>query len=474
MTVRTRAWLKAQFMERDPNDFIADVVDTFGGADALQGSTAYYVDSTNAAASDSNPGTDPDAPLATLDGAFGVSGLTAGDVIFLMPGHSETKAAAGSLFAADVAGVFVIGLGNGASRPTFTFSHTGAVATISGAGIVMHNVLFVAGVDLVAAPLTISAADVKLHAIEWRDTTDIEFISPIITTAAADRLEVSHCLHNGYAGGDACLTFAKLVGCDGGFFHHNRYLGKYDTAIIQFHTTAATGFRDEGSVFLCTGTALTKNIVDTVGGSTWSASGFDMVANAAFSGGNGVALAADDVSAVGTAVATVSGAVSGLTSSHVVVSGVESGLVSSHAVVSGTLSGLVSSHAVVSGVESGLVSSHVIVSGTLSGLVSSHAVVSAVESGLTSSHAIVSGSLSELISSHVIVSGTLSGLVSSDVVVSGSLSGLVSSDVIVSGSLSGLTSSHAIVSGSLSDLVSSHTIVSTTLSTILSYLVSGW
>ena len=61
-------------------------------------------------------GTHPDAPVASLDYAIGLCTASKGDVIYAMPGHAETTTA----IALDVAGVSIVGLGTGATKPTLT------------------------------------------------------------------------------------------------------------------------------------------------------------------------------------------------------------------------------------------------------------------------------------------------------------------------------------------------------------------
>lgn len=85
-----------------------------------------FVDSTHPAATDAlGAGQSPDTPLATLDYAVGLCTANHGDVIYVMPGHAETVATAAAIDI-DVAGVKVVGVGWGASRPTFTLSAVGA------------------------------------------------------------------------------------------------------------------------------------------------------------------------------------------------------------------------------------------------------------------------------------------------------------------------------------------------------------
>ena len=264
----------------------------------------WFVDSGSGTDATGN-GQNPDSPVATIDYAIGLATANQGDIIYAMPGHAETQSAAGSLLAHDVAGVSVVGLGEGTDRPTLTLSHTGAAMTISAASAVWKNLLIVAGTDSVTAPLTISAADCTLENIEWRDTTDVELVRCLVTTAAADRLTIRDCFHNGYTGGNAGVNFARLIGVDRALIENCRFHGNYSTSVIEFHTTACTAVDILNCVFNDTGTTdLSDNVVDTVTGSTWWVSGDDLAAGQKFSGGSGGAVAGDDIGAVNTLIGT--------------------------------------------------------------------------------------------------------------------------------------------------------------------------
>ena len=76
-----------------------------------------FVDSTNSSASDTAGfGENPDMPFATIDYAVSQCTDSVGDVIYAMPGHTETLTEAGSLDL-DVIGISIRGLGEGALQP---------------------------------------------------------------------------------------------------------------------------------------------------------------------------------------------------------------------------------------------------------------------------------------------------------------------------------------------------------------------
>lgn len=216
--------------------------------------------------SDGNKGTF-EAPFATLDYAVGVCRANKGDIIFVKPGHAETISTSTTL-AVDVAGIAIIGLGQGSNRPALNFTATGSNIAVSAANVVLHNLLLTGGVDAITAMLTVSAADVLLSKIEIRDVTG-QTIVGILTTAAADRLKVLDFFYDGAdAAGSAGGAAIALVGGDQAVIKDFRIIGNFAVAGIDIRTTAATQisisdgeiWNQEGSVDTC--------IVDTVTGST--------------------------------------------------------------------------------------------------------------------------------------------------------------------------------------------------------------
>lgn len=105
------------------------------------------------AGSDGNPGTF-NKPLATLAQALALSQQTNGDIIMLKCGHAETISSATAL-ALNVAGVAIIGLGIGASRPTITLdTATTATIAVQAANVSIQNVLFQANFANIASFFT--------------------------------------------------------------------------------------------------------------------------------------------------------------------------------------------------------------------------------------------------------------------------------------------------------------------------------
>src|SRR5690349_2557078 len=144
--------------------------------------------------SDGNKGTF-DRPFGTIDYAIGRCTASRGDIIMVKAGHTETISAAAGI-ALDVIGVAIIGTGTGSLRPTINFTATAATFAISAASCSVYNVLFTGGIDAIVSPIVISAADVALINIEYRDVTG-QCTDCILTTAAANRLLIDGLRYDG-------------------------------------------------------------------------------------------------------------------------------------------------------------------------------------------------------------------------------------------------------------------------------------
>ncbi len=443
------------------------------GTAPVTGGNIFWADSGAALAADTVVnGKTRDRPFATADYAIGRCTANNGDVIFVCEGHSETKSVTGSFLAADKAGISIIGLGSGADRPTFTFSHTGAAMTISAASVTFKNLLFVAGIDVVTAPLTISAADWALIDIEWRDAQDVEFVRCLITTAAADRGKIIRPYHDGYTGGDESINFARLVGVNGLLIQDVQFHGNYSVAIIEFHTTLSTKVDILGGVFNDTGTTdISDNVLDTVGSSTWWVDAFDLSAGDHFSGGSGGAVTVTDLSAIATTIDNVSAGVST----------VDSKIVSSQALASPAVKAVSEG---VSTVDSKIVSAQALASPAVKAVSEG---VSTVDSKIVSAQALASPAVkavsegvstvdSKVVSAQVLQSGGVSTLdskvVSAQVLQSGGVSTvdskIVSSQALASPAVKAVSEGVSTVD---SKIVSTQALGSSAISTVQANLV---
>lgn len=236
--------------------------------------------------SDGNDGTYL-RPFSTLDYAIGRCTAGRGDIIMVMPGHIEAVTA--TSIAMDVAGVAIVGLGEGDARPLFNFGATTSTITISAANCSIKNVVLKATIDSVVAGITLTAAaDGLTLDLETRDTSSsIEFISALVTVSGANNL-VANLVHRGFAAGDAMVRYVDLVGCTDAKIDVD-FFGKASTSVVDMRTTACNNILVRGR-FYNDSAALTKNVTNNTT-STWSVRGYDAKGGNEFAGSDDTAVA---------------------------------------------------------------------------------------------------------------------------------------------------------------------------------------
>ena len=263
------------------------------GINGLPASTGNYWFVNSVSGSDGNTGA-ADSPLATTKQATTLA--AAGDVVVWEPGHAETIVGAAGI-ALNKAGVTYWGLGSGKNAPTFTSTtSTAATMTISGANVAVGGA--VNTVCNIASQVTfwsISAAQVSLTATHYDTSSSVGAISYVTTTAAADNLALN-ITYVGFTASSIGTAMLSLVGTDTGNITVDAY-GAWSTAVVNFITTASTNVQIQG-LFYNYNTSITKDVVDTVGGSTWTVQGYDGIGGVAIDGGSGKAIASSDVSSV--------------------------------------------------------------------------------------------------------------------------------------------------------------------------------
>lgn len=137
--------------------------------------------------------------FSTLDAAVSACTADRGDVIYVMPGHTEVVSDAGDI-ALDVGGVKIIGLGEGTKRPSISFdTATDASVTVSDDDISIENFVFSAGFADIVAPFTLTTAkNFKIKGCDFvAEATDENFLSLVDTSTtdnAADGLTIEDCV----------------------------------------------------------------------------------------------------------------------------------------------------------------------------------------------------------------------------------------------------------------------------------------
>jgi len=138
----------------------------------------------------------PDKPFATIDYAISQCTASKGDIVYVMPGHAENITTAIGI-AADVIGVQIIGIGEGALIPTVSFTAAAGSVTVSVASVVFKNIKFVANFETgVTTGFTIAAGadNLTLDGLVFRDTSaTFEFLIHLSVATTVDDLTIKNC-----------------------------------------------------------------------------------------------------------------------------------------------------------------------------------------------------------------------------------------------------------------------------------------
>jgi hypothetical protein len=157
-------------------------------------------------------GPDPDGKnryFATVDAAIGECTSGANDIIYVLPGHTETVTA--TSIAHDVAGVRIVGLGFGDNRPTFTFGAAAATITVSADNCGWENCRFIANfVDVASAFTLTTAAGFTVKGCDFLDTSAILNFLVCVTTSATNNQSDSLSFLGNYVYSLAATTGAVI------------------------------------------------------------------------------------------------------------------------------------------------------------------------------------------------------------------------------------------------------------------------
>lgn len=198
----------------------------------------FFVDSGDPNARDDAAHGMKRAPYATMDFADGLCTANNGDLVAVLPGHTETITAAAGLDL-NTAGVTWRAIGRGSDRPTINFTTVvGADMNIDGANITMINFLFTGGFDALTGPIDINAADFSLIDCETRDVTG-QATDFIVTDANADRLLIDGWIHRGAAAAGG-VSAISLTGGDDILVRNFNLYGNFNLSGILATTTSCT------------------------------------------------------------------------------------------------------------------------------------------------------------------------------------------------------------------------------------------
>lgn len=148
----------------------------------------FYVDS--GGGSTTGPGYSPETAFSTIDAAIGACTASNGDVIVVMEGHAETLAADIDL---DVAGVTILGLGTGETRPVLTVDGVGVKLDVDAANCKVSGLVFKVSADDVTTVVDVDGAGFTIEDCEFLEGAGADEQALIYIDLAEDRATVRRC-----------------------------------------------------------------------------------------------------------------------------------------------------------------------------------------------------------------------------------------------------------------------------------------
>lgn len=222
-----------------------------------------------------------------------------GDVVYICEGYTETIIVATGLELSK-AGVEFVGLGVGNTRPTITFSTApGASLDITADNVSLTNVIGVAGIDGLTKPFLVSGDNCTLD-VEWHDASASVEAETVVRLDTANN-SVLKLKYNGFTDGNAAVRVVAVDDCDNVRIEIDGH-GVVSTAWVNFVDAASTNVVVKGTLFTQGITSGARDIVDTIGSSTWFGAITDVSAGKAYSGGSGQAWASTDVTGLAAAI----------------------------------------------------------------------------------------------------------------------------------------------------------------------------
>lgn len=193
-----------------------------------------YVDS--AVGSNNNNGFEPGEAKATIAGAISAATANNGDIILVLPGHSETVTSA---ITVSKAGLSIIGMGEGLLRPSITGNGTIDAVDITANNVLLENFQFPApGTDDQASDVNVSGAGVTLRRLYSIGSTTSKNKTDIITVASgANDLLVEFC--RAYNTVVDCVSWLSLEAAVArAVIRDNVVMGTFSTAALMDEATA--------------------------------------------------------------------------------------------------------------------------------------------------------------------------------------------------------------------------------------------
>lgn len=192
-------------------------------------------------------GQHPDKPFATVDFAIGQCTANQGDVIYVMPGYTETITNS-ARWTVDIAGISIIGLGHGSTKPVITFStDTSADIAVTAANILIKNFRFVCNIDSLVNFLDLDEDWFYGEDLDFVTSSTLEALGFINIATTKDnfffkRLTALQPTDPGGTDGAVDTGFLFMIDSENITIEDSYFYGNFETAIFHNRTTACKNF----------------------------------------------------------------------------------------------------------------------------------------------------------------------------------------------------------------------------------------
>ncbi len=194
-----------------------------------------------------------DRTVTTLNAGLARCRAGYGDVVVVMPGHTENISVADQMSSL-IAGTRIIGMGRGTQRPTFTWTAATSSFLLDVANCTIENCILKLcdagnGGVTVANPITVTGAGCGILGCDiffGADANDIVGTAITLTAATDFEFHRNHCVG---ATAGVCTNFMDIAAADRLFMSDNYIEGASNHAstgsMLRFHTTASLNIRLE-------------------------------------------------------------------------------------------------------------------------------------------------------------------------------------------------------------------------------------
>jgi len=241
-------------------------------AEGVEGSigtgSKFYVDSGVATGGDSSGSSWTNA-ITTIDAAIGECTASRGDIIYVAPGHAETVASATGLVC-DIAGVSIIGIGNGSLIPTISLgTATAAKISVTAANVRLSNLKIVSALEDVAKGVDPTAdADglVVDNCIFTDGAVALELVIGINVAADCDNIRLINNKFSTVAAGGCANAIVLAGGSDNSVIAGNTAYGTYSAGALLASAALSVNLTVTDNIFVTTAAVAAVTLkADTTG-----------------------------------------------------------------------------------------------------------------------------------------------------------------------------------------------------------------